>query len=258
MKIGLLGLGAIGHEVLGYLKAAGADVIVTGALVTDPAKHAAAPWKIVADPAAFLAAGPELVIECASQQAFAALVPQILEAGRHVVAGSVGALADEAVHAAVDAASRKGGGRLYIPAGALAGIDALAAANPVGISTVRYTRRAPPATWANHEAARGKDLSVPCEIFAGTAREAARRFPKNANVAAIIALAGIGFEKTEVRILADPAIATNVHVIDAEGRFGRLHTELSATRISATTTSSRVVAGSLARGVLYHTERIAV
>ncbi|MGH8618918.1 MAG: aspartate dehydrogenase [Burkholderiales bacterium] len=261
MKIGLLGFGAIGREVLDYLKAAGADITVTGALVTDPAKHTGAACPIVADPAAFLAGGPELVIECASQQAFAALVPQLLAAGKHVVAGSVGALADPVVQAAVEAASRAGGGRLYIPAGALAGIDALAAAKPVGISTVRYTRRAPPATWANHEAARGMDLSTltgPCEVFAGTAREAARRFPKNANVAAIIALAGIGFEKTEVRILADPAIATNVHVIDAEGRFGRLHTELSATRISATTTSSRVVAGSLARGVLHHTERIAV
>jgi aspartate dehydrogenase len=226
-----------------------------------PARRIAPGWALTADPAAFLAAGPELVIECASQKAFATLVPQMLAAGKHVVAGSVGALADEAVHAAVDAAARKGGGRLYIPAGALAGIDALAAAKPVGINSVLYTRRAPPSTWAGHEAARGKDLTNlpgPCEIFAGTAREAAQRFPKNANVAAIIALAGIGFEKTEVRILADPAIATNVHVIDAEGRFGRLHTELSATRISATTTSSRVVAGSLARGVLHHTERIAV
>jgi len=261
MKIGLLGFGAIGREILEYLKAAGADATVAAVLVTDPSKHAPGSWALTADPAAFLAAGPELVIECASQKAFATLVPQMLAAGKHVVAGSVGALADEAVHAAVDAAARKGGGRLYIPAGALAGIDALAAAKPVGINSVLYTRRAPPSTWAGHEAARGKDLtnlSAPCEIFAGTAREAARRFPKNANVAAIIALAGIGFEKTEVRILADPAIATNVHVIDAEGRFGRLHTELSATRISATTTSSRVVAGSLARGVLHHTERIAV
>ncbi len=261
MKVGLIGLGAIGREMMRYIEASGTNIEVAGVLVANPAKHTDTRWKIFGDPAAFLETAPDLVVECASQQAFAGLVPVMLAAGTDVLAGSVGALADERVHAAVDAAAARGGAQLFIPAGALAGIDALAAAKTVGISSVTYTRSAPPATWAAHEAARGIDLTAltaPHLIFEGTARVAAQRFPKNANVAAVIALAGIGFERTTVRICADPAASSNVHTIDAEGLFGRLHTQISAARISATTTSSRIVAGSLARGVMCRTQRIAV
>lgn len=261
MKIGLIGLGAIGREMLRYIDAAGMDIDVVGVLVANPAKHADAPWKIFDDPETFLATAPDLVVECASQKAFAERVPMMLSAGRDVIAGSVGALADERVHAAIDAAARDGGAQLFIPAGALAGIDALAAAKAVGISTVSYTRSAPPATWSGHEAVQRIDLAALTAahlVFEGTARLAVQRFPKNANVAAVIALAGIGFEQTKVRIFADPAASSNVHTIDAEGRFGRLHTEIAASRISATTTSSRIVAGSLARGVMCRTQRIAV
>lgn len=261
MKLGVIGLGAIGTELLRILAAADADVEVTGALVRDPAKRRDRQVAVFADPVAFLASGPDLVVECASQAAFSACVPMMLAAGRDVIAGSVGALADEQVHAAVDAAARAGCCALHIPAGALSGIDALAAAKLVGIDTVTYTRSAPPSTWAGHEAVRGVDLlalDAPYLVFAGTAREAARRFPKNANVAAAIALAGIGFERTRVRIHADPAVDANVHTIDAEGPFGRLHTELSATRISPASTSSRIVAASLARSVLCRTWRIAI
>ena len=260
MRVALLGLGAIGAEVLRLLTNA-VDIHVTAVLVRDPARYAAAPISVFDERAALLATTPELVVECASQRAFETHVPAILSAGIDVIGGSVGALADDGVRANVDHASRAGGGRLLVPAGALAGIDALAAARLVGIDTVRYTRRASPATWAGHEAVRGVDLgalTAPHLVFEGTARVAARRFPKNANVAAVIALAGIGFEKTAVRIYADPAVATNLHIIDAEGRFGRLHTEISATRISAATTSSRIVAASLARSVLQSTQRIAV
>jgi aspartate dehydrogenase len=261
MRLGLIGLGAIGGELLRCLAAVGPDVEVTGALVRDAAKRRGGAVPVFTDPVAFLTSRPDLVVECASQAAFRAWVPTILAAGLDVIAGSVGALADEQVHADVEAAARAGRCALHIPAGALAGIDALAAAKLVGIDAVTYTRSAPPSTWAGHEAVRGVDLAAldaPHLVFAGTAREAARRFPKNANVAAAIALAGIGFEKTRVRIHADPAVAANVHTIEAQGLFGRLHTELSATRISPASTSSRIVAASLARSVLCRTRRIAI
>ena len=94
MKVGLIGCGVIGRALLSHLAAAGADVKVVGVLVTDPAKHAPAAWKITTDAAEFLATGPELIVECAGQHAFAALVPGMLEAGYEVVAASAGALAD--------------------------------------------------------------------------------------------------------------------------------------------------------------------
>lgn len=264
IRLGIIGMGAIGGEMMRHIEASadetGSGVEVSAVLVTDPARHAGARWPVVDTVAALLATVPELVVECASQTAFSKCVPEILAAGCSVIAGSVGALADASVEREMRRAASRGNSRLHIPAGALAGIDALAAAKLVGIDTVEYARSAPPSTWAGHDAAGHLDLdalTAPCLVYEGSARDAARRFPKNANVAAIVALAGIGFERTMIRIYADPALTTNLHTLRAHGAFGRLHTELSTTRIG-TTSSSRIVAGSLARGVLHHSARITV
>jgi len=260
MRLGIIGMGAIGREMMRCIDtSAGSNGIeVVAVQVTEPARHAGSHWPLVDTVDALLDAGPELVVECASQVAFSRHVPRVLAAGCNVVAGSVGALADAAIERAIRTAADQGNSRLHIPAGALAGIDALAAAKLVGISTVEYARSAPPSTWADHDAARGIDLSAltgPHLVYEGSARDAARRFPKNANVAAIIALAGIGFERTTIRIYADPALTGNLHTLRAEGAFGRLHTEIASTRIG-TTSSSKIVAGSLARSVLFQQARI--
>lgn len=255
MKVAFIGLGAIGQAVLRCLD--GADVEVTGALVTNQQRPRAC--NAFASPDALVASRPDLVVECARQHVLAELGPTILRGGIDLLASSVGALASPETEQALESAAKAGSARLYLPAGALAGIDALAAARRIGIDSVRYTRRAPPATWIksgalNEIAAREKSAKV---IFEGSAREAAHRYPKNANVAATIALAGIGFEKTRVALVADPDATSNVHVIEAEGSFGRMRTEISATPLAGST-SSAIVAGSLARAVLSRVERIAV
>ena len=260
MKIGLIGFGALGHALQTCLQMAKADVQFVGGLVTDPAKHAPAVWKITADPAVFLATRPELIVECAGQRAFAALVPSMLAAGYDVVAASAGALADDALHLAVSAAAQAGGSQLCIPAGALAGVDALAGAKHTGLTAVRYVRTAPPATWVRAGAlseSAARALTAPAIVFEGSAREAAQRFPKNANVAATLALAGIGFERTRVQLIADPAATGNVHAIEAEGAFGTLSTSMRTTVIPGTSTS-RIVAGSLAQAVVSRAARIVV
>lgn len=267
LKLGMIGMGAIGQETLRCLSRpdAGidggpADVTLVAALVSDPSRHAGARYPVVADVASLLAARPDLVVEAASQAAFTTLVPQVLTAGCDVIAGSVGALADDTVRASIVAAAAAGRSRLFIPSGALAGIDALASARLIGIDTVEYTRSAPPSTWASHDTARGRDLSAldaPLLVWEGNARDAARMFPKNANVAALIALAGIGFERTRVRIFADPSLTTNLHSLRAGGPFGSLHAQISSARIGDTS-SSRIVAGSLARSVLCNAARIAI
>ncbi|MCE2947518.1 MAG: aspartate dehydrogenase [bacterium] len=267
LKLGMIGMGAIGQETLRCLARPDAGieggpsgVALVAALVTDPSRHAGAPHAVVTDVASLLAAAPDLVVEAASQAAFIRHVPQVLAAGCDVIAGSIGALADDAVMASIVAAAAAGRSRLFIPSGALAGIDALAGARLIGIDTVEYTRSAPPSTWAAHDAARGRDLSAleaPLLVWEGNARDAARTFPKNANVAALIALAGIGFARTRVRIFADPSLTANLHALRASGPFGRLHAEIVSTRIGDTS-SSRIVAGSLARSVLCHAARIAI
>ncbi|HEV7820828.1 MAG TPA: aspartate dehydrogenase, partial [Burkholderiales bacterium] len=255
-----IGFGAIGSALHAHLQTAKADVKLVTVLVTDVTKHAPAAWQITTDPAAFLATGPDLIVECAGQRAFAVHVPNMLAAGYDVIAASAGALADEALHRAVNAAAQAGGAQLFVPAGALAGIDALAGAMHAGLTAVRYARTAPPATWVKagvlSEAA-ARALTDPVTVFDGNAREAAQRFPKNANVAATLALAGIGFERTRVELIADPAATGNTHAIEAHGAFGTLRSSLSTTVIPGTSTS-RIVPGSLAQAVVSRAARIVV
>jgi len=231
-----------------------------GALVARPERRTHAACCVFAGLDELLAARPTLVVECASQRALRDLGPKVLASGCDLLATSVGALAEEATHAAVLAAARRAGSRLLVPSGALVGIDALAAARHVGLTSVRYERRAPPATWIRSgalgaDAAGRKEVF---EVFAGSAREAALRFPKNANVAATVALAGVGFEATRVVLIADPGHSGNTHSIHAQGAFGEFRAEIAAKTLSASSTSSRIVAGSLARSVLAHLDRIVV
>lgn len=258
MKVAFVGLGAIGQQVLKCVAASGAQAEVVGALVAHPERtRVCAAFSTVE---ALLAAKPDLVVECARQHVLEAVGPHILRGGRSLVVASVGALAAEEVLDRLRSAADASAAQIFIPAGALAGIDALAAARHVGVESVRYTRRAPPSTWIKSgamEESKARALDRAHVLFEGTAREAARRYPKNANVTATIALAGIGFERTRVTLLADPEATSNVHVIEAEGVFGRLSTEVSATPIAGST-SSAIVAGSLARAILGRADRIAV
>jgi len=258
MKVAFLGLGAVGREVLRYLAATETQVAVLGALVAHPGQRRECAAFVTLDE--ILAAGPDLVVECARQHVLEDAGPRVLRSGTSLVVASVGALASEEAFERLRSAADAGAAQIFVPAGALAGIDALAAARHVGIESVRYTRRAPPSTWVRSGAMQESDaraLDRAHVLFEGSAREAARRYPKNANVTATIALAALGFERTRVTLLADPAATSNVHVIEAEGAFGRLSTEVSATPLAGST-SSRIVAGSLARAILAHTGRIAV
>lgn len=258
MNVAFVGLGAIGQEVLKCLAAGGAQVGVLGALVAHPERSRGCTAFSTVDE--LLAANPDLVVECARQHVLEAAGPRVLGSGKSLIVASVGALASEEVFERLRSAADAGAAQIFVPAGALAGIDALAAARHVGIDSVRYTRRAPPSTWVKSGAmpeADARALDRAHVLFEGSARDAARRYPKNANVTATIALAGIGFERTRVTLLADPAATSNVHVIEAEGAFGRFSTELSATPIAGSTSSS-IVAGSLVRAILGHMDRIAV
>ncbi len=260
LRIAFLGLGAIGSEVMRRVSAWAADVEVVGALVLEPGRERAVKCPLFATVDEMLAARPDLVVECARQRALETLGPKVLESGASLIAASVGALAADGVLDALNKAAKAGRSQLFIPAGALAGIDALAAAKHSGVSRVTYIRRASPSTWVKSGALSAEiaqSLGEARTIFEGSAREAAVRYPKNANVAATVALAGLGFDRTGVTLIADPAASANVHTIVAEGEFGSLRTELSARALPGST-SSAIVAGSLVRAILSRTERIAV
>ena len=103
-------------------------------------------------------------------------------------------------------------------------MDAIAAMRMGGLETVRYRSRKPPVAWRGTPAEKVVDLATlakPAVLYRGNARQAALLYPQNANVAATVALAGLGFERTEVELVADPAAPGNVHEIEATGTAGR-------------------------------------
>lgn len=156
-----------------------------------------------------------LLVEAASQAAVSEYVPRALEAGLDVVLLSVGAFHDEALWRRVCEAAAAGGRRVYIPSGALAGLDGVLAAAEGSLERVTLTTLKPPRALGLPEGTR-------TTLFEGPAREAVRRYPLNVNVAATASLAGLGMDRTIVRIEADPEAERNVHRLTVEGDFGRL------------------------------------
>jgi aspartate dehydrogenase len=122
--------------------------------------------------------------------------------------------------------AKKHGGRILVPTGALLGLDAVLAAAEGEISSVTMTSTKPPAGLAGapYLVARGIDvrkIDKRTQIFEGSAREAARGFPANVNVAVALSLAGIGPDRTRIAIFADPTISRNTHVIEVESDAAR-------------------------------------
>jgi aspartate dehydrogenase len=239
MRIGLIGYGAIGRA---FCECAEGQAEVVAVLTRQPRAGLSAG---VTTLEALLATKPGVVVECAGQAALRAYGPALLGAGIDVIAASVGALADTALMEALLAA-RSGGTRLVVPSGAVAGLDGLGAAKQVGLSSVTYRQSAPPTSWIGHpDAPAGLERPGAHLVFRGTARDAASRFPKNANVTAAIALAGIGFERTMVELYSDGSLTRNRHQIFAEGAFGQMSVDIDAEPIAPGVRSSRLVAGSL-------------
>jgi aspartate dehydrogenase len=251
-RIGLIGYGAIARRAVRLIGQRGAAEVVGVVLrpgSPSAARAAAEGLEVVEGIDGLLAAGPELVVECAGHGALSAHGPAVLTAGIDVLAVSAGALADEARLQALRAAAEAGGAALSIPAGAVGGLDALAAMRLAGLERVAYVGRKPPAAWRGSPAERVLDLAglARAETFyAGTARAAARDYPKNANVAATVALSGLGFERTEVRLVADPGVATNHHEIEAEGATGRVSVRLDGLPDPENPRTSALTAASVA------------
>jgi aspartate dehydrogenase len=217
MRLALIGYGGIGSAIAGMLGSRYGPQVVVGVL-TRSAK--AGPWGAFASLAELLEARPNLVIECAGQDALRAYGPDVLSAGVALVPASIGALADPAFHDRLLDAAHRGRAAVIVTAGAVAGLDGLAAARLVGLDSVHYRGASPSAPDSGQ---------APGVIFSGSARDAALRFPTRANVTAAIALAGVGFDRTRVELVFDPALPAAQHEIDARGAFGELSVSLRGT-----------------------------
>lgn len=197
----------------------------------------------------------DVLVECAGHAALQMHVVPALAQGCAVVVCSVGACAHEDLLAELEQASRLGGGRMQFVAGAVGAIDALSAARHSGLTEVRYQGIKPAQAWKNTPAEQLVDLDQLQEatvFFEGSAREAAQQYPQNANVAATIALAGMGFEKTQVQLIADPQAQHNQHLIHAHGGFGQLQFEVQGRTLPDNPKTSALTAYSLIQAVLNH------
>jgi aspartate dehydrogenase len=257
ISVGLIGYGGIARDVVAALREAGSGVRISAALCrpgqAERARVALSGIDIVESLDDLLAHRPNVVAEVAGQQAVAQHGPATLCSGCDLLVISVGALAEPALLESLKAAARDGNSRILLPAGAIGGIDAIAAMRAGGLDAVRYRSRKPPAAWRGSAAENVADLDKmmgSTVLYRGTAGEAALLYPQNANVAAAVALAGLGFEKTEVELVADPQAPGNVHEIEVEGSAGRFAIQLQGKPSRTNPKTSALAALSVARALL--------
>jgi aspartate dehydrogenase len=248
--VGLIGAGSIGKTVIACACAGGYAV---SAVLVRPgradAAAALAPDAFVTDDfRAFLERGVDVVVEAAGQEAVRELAEPVIAAGLTIYVVASGALADDGFRTRL-ATAASGDARVLVPSGAIAGIDGLLALRESGLSDVRYTSSKPPESWRGTPAADEFDLGSlegRTTIFEGSARVAAESYPANANLAATIALAGIGFEATRVELRADATLAGNVGRLVARGAAGTLEVEAAGPASAENAKTSAVTGYSVA------------
>ena len=177
------------------------------------------------DVSSLLTLRPAVVLEAASGEAVRTYARPVLESGADLIVVSVGAFADDRLLAGLIEHARAVGRRLFVPSGAIGGVDMIRAAAVGGIEECTLTTTKPPNALNApvYIRERGIDLDSirqPTVIFEGTAAQAVRHFPQNLNVSVTIGLAGLGLERTTVRVIADPAATRNTHEVFVRGAFG--------------------------------------
>jgi aspartate dehydrogenase len=160
----------------------------------------------------------DIVIECAPSKLVRAIVAPFVASGKTAVVLSAGALLD---NEDLIELAKQNGGQIVVPTGALIGLDAVTAAAVGKIHSVSMVTRKPILGLAGAPYIVENNIDIeritePLRIFEGTAREAAKGFPANLNVAVALSLAGIGPDRTRLEIWADPTITRNMHRVDVE------------------------------------------
>lgn len=230
-RVGIVGLGTIGRAVARALADGLPGACLAGAATRDRARGvaflAALPGPPPLLPIPRLIEASDLVLEAATQAALVEFAPAVLDAGRDLLVLSVGALLAHPEW--VERAALRGA-RIHVPSAAIAGLDGLKGAAVAGhLETVVMETRKPPRGLAGAPGVAAVDLDRLVEatvVFEGSARDACRVFPANVNVVAAVSLAGLGPDRTRIRVVADPALQRNRHTVMAEGSFGRLRVEL--------------------------------
>jgi len=256
MRVGFIGLGTIARGVLELLQPAD-RIDIVGALVAHPNKlrpdcHVHLCTRIED----LLALKPEVVVEVAGHAALRCHGPTVLRAGIDLLILAVGALAEPDTERAIREAARAGNSRAIIVSGGIGGLDAIASASAGQLNRVTHITRKPARALLPPEEAAA--LQEPRELFAGSAREGALKFPESINVAAAVSLAGLGLDRTQVRVTADPTLDRNRHEVIAEGDFGRFRFEIENVPSADNPRTGRLVAMSVAQALRRRQARLII
>jgi aspartate dehydrogenase len=231
-KIGLLGCGAIGTQIALAIDSGKIPAILTH--VYDNSKEASSLLaqklknkpEIVQNSHLLSSHQVDIVVEAASQDAVKDSALSILQNKRDLMIMSVGALLDESVYDILSEACIDFKKTIYLPSGAIAGLDGIKSVRDeltsLSITTTKHPRSLKGARFFENSSIDLDSLTAPTIVFDGTAKQAVSLFPANINVAALLSLSGIGSEKTHVTIMADPSTDKNVHHIEACGIFGKM------------------------------------
>jgi aspartate dehydrogenase len=237
VRVGVLGAGTIARLILEHIRRGELEgVEVTAILARKSSARGAALASeygppLVHDLSGLLDTRPDVVVEAASHDAVRESCMPLLERGISVIVLSAGALTDDDFRLGLERAAQASGALMYVPSGGIGGLDALKAACVAGVDEVRITVMKPPAAWKNivYVEERGFELdrmTEPTTLFEGAAREGVPLFPANVNIAAVLSMAGIGFDRTKLKVVAHPGITRNTHLIEIKGASGSITVKL--------------------------------
>jgi aspartate dehydrogenase len=227
LRVAIVGLGAIGRKVAEALDGGIDGLTLAAVSAQHPDKHRAWLGRLNAAPEVLpieaLSEVADLVVECAPARLVRSIVAPFVTRGKTAIVLSAGALLEN--EDLIDLA-KQNGGQVVVPTGALIGLDAVTAAAVGTIHSVRMVTRKPiqglagaPYIVENNIDIEG--IAEPLKIFEGTAREAAKGFPANLNVAVALSLAGLGPDRTRLEIWADPTVTRNIHRVEVESDSAR-------------------------------------
>jgi len=231
-RIGLLGCGAIGTQIA--LAIDSGKIPATLTHVYDNSKDASASLveklknkPIIVENSHLLSSNPiDIIVEAASQDAVKDAALSVLQNKCDLMIMSVGALLDESIYDILSDACRDFKKTIYLPSGAIAGLDGIKSIKneleSLSLTTTKHPRSLKGAKFFENSKINLDEINSITTIFEGTAKEAVSLFPANINVAALLSLTGIGSEKTNVKIVADPNTDKNTHHIEAAGTFGKM------------------------------------
>jgi aspartate dehydrogenase len=227
LRVAVAGLGPIGTRVVKALDQGIDGMVLAAVSARNPERHRSWLAKLKRAPAILpieaLAGVADIVIECAPGNLLRSIVAPFVGSGKTAIVLSAGALLE---HEDLIELARQNGGQIIVPTGALIGLDAVTAAAVGEIHSVRMVTRKPISGLAGAPYIVENNIDIeritePLRIFEGTAREAAKGFPANLNVAVALSLAGIGPDRTRLEIWADPTVTRNMHRIEVESDSAR-------------------------------------